>query len=62
MFSVRSMYLAALINNGYINKNKVLWKLTIPTKIKIVTWYLAKVLFGEFLAVAASLRIRSFPK
>lgn len=35
MFSVRSMYLAALINNGYINKNKVLWKLTIPTKIKI---------------------------
>jgi hypothetical protein len=40
-FSVRSMYLA-LINNGYIERNKFLWKLKMPLKIKIFMWYLLK--------------------
>ena len=33
-FPVRSMYLA-LINNGYIERNKFIWKLKMPLKIKI---------------------------
>ncbi|XP_066166986.1 uncharacterized protein [Oryza sativa Japonica Group] len=40
-FSVRSMYLA-LINNGCIDRNKFIWKLKIPLKIKIFIWYLLK--------------------
>jgi hypothetical protein len=35
------MYLA-LINNGYIEKNKIIWKLKMPLKIKIFMWYLLK--------------------
>ncbi len=35
------MYLA-LINNGYIERNKIIWKLRMPVKIKIFTWYLLK--------------------
>ena len=41
LFSVRSMYLA-LINNGYIEINKCIWKLKLPLKIKIFMWYLLK--------------------
>ena len=41
IFSVRSMYLA-LINNGYIERNKIIWKLKMPLKIKIFMWYLLK--------------------
>ncbi len=41
LFSVRSMYLA-LINNGYIDRNKCIWKLKMPLKIKIFMWYLLK--------------------
>jgi hypothetical protein len=40
-FSVRSMYLA-LINNGYIERNKIIWKLKMPLKIKIFMWYFLK--------------------
>ena len=40
-FCVRSMYLA-LINNGYIERNKIIWKLKMPLKIKIFMWYLLK--------------------
>ncbi len=40
-FSVRSMYLA-LINNGYIDRNKIIWKLKLPFKMKIFMWYLLK--------------------
>ena len=40
-FSVRLMYLA-LINNGYIERNKMIWKLKMPLKIKIFMWYLLK--------------------
>ncbi len=40
-FSVRSMYLA-LINNGYIERNKIIWKSKMPLKIKIFVWYLLK--------------------
>nr|AAP54409.2 hypothetical protein LOC_Os10g35080 [Oryza sativa Japonica Group] len=40
-FSVKSMYLA-LINNGYIERNKIVWKLKMPLKIKIFMWYLLK--------------------
>ena len=36
-FLVRSMYLA-LINNGYIDRNKFIWKLKLPLKIKIFMW------------------------
>lgn len=37
------MYLA-LINNGYIERNKIIWKLKMPLKIKIkiFMWYLLK--------------------
>ncbi len=35
------MYLA-LINNGYIDRNKCIWKLKMPLKIKIFMWYLLK--------------------
>lgn len=35
------MYVA-LINNGYIERNKIIWKLKIPLKIKIFMWYLLK--------------------
>jgi hypothetical protein len=41
LFSVKSMYLA-LINNGYIDRNKFIWKLKMPLKIKIFMWYLLK--------------------
>ncbi len=41
IFSVRSMYLA-LINNGYIERNKIIWKLKMTLKIKIFMWYLLK--------------------
>jgi hypothetical protein len=40
-FSVRSMYLA-LINNGYVERNKYIWKLKMPLKIKIFMWYFLK--------------------
>ncbi len=40
-FSVRSMYLE-LINNGYIERNKIIWKLRMSLKIKIFMWYLLK--------------------
>ncbi len=40
-FSVRLMYLA-LINNGYIERNKMIGKLKMPLKIKIFMWYLLK--------------------
>ena len=32
----------ALINNGYIERNKIIWKLKMPLKIKIFMWYLLK--------------------
>ena len=32
----------ALINNGYIERNKMIWKLKMPLKIKIFMWYLFK--------------------
>ncbi len=41
IFFVRSMYLA-LINNRYIERNKIIWKLKMPLKIKIFMWYLFK--------------------
>ncbi len=41
LFSMRFMYLA-LINNGYIVRNKCIWKLKLPLKIKIFMWYLFK--------------------
>ncbi len=41
MFSVRSMYLA-LITNAYDERNKYIWKLKMPLKIKIFIWYLLK--------------------
>jgi hypothetical protein len=28
----------ALINNGYIERNKMIWKLKMPLKIKIFMW------------------------
>ncbi|XP_066160362.1 uncharacterized protein [Oryza sativa Japonica Group] len=40
-FSVKSMYLAS-ISNGYIDRNKFIWKLKMPLKIKIFMWYLLK--------------------
>uniref|UniRef100_A0A0D9X511 Reverse transcriptase zinc-binding domain-containing protein n=1 Tax=Leersia perrieri TaxID=77586 RepID=A0A0D9X511_9ORYZ len=36
-FSVRSMYLA-LTNNGFRDRNRGLWKLKLPLKIKIFLW------------------------
>ena len=44
VFSVRSMYLA-LINNGNIERNKIIWRLKMPLKIKIFMWYLLEVAF-----------------
>jgi hypothetical protein len=40
-FSVHSMYLA-LISNGLIIRNTLIWKLKIPLKIKIFMWYIYK--------------------
>ena len=40
-FTVRTMYLA-LINNNYIERNKIIWKLRMPLKMKIFMWYLLK--------------------
>lgn len=40
-FSVRSIYLALIIN-GYIERNKIIWKLKICLKIKIFMLYLLK--------------------
>ena len=39
-FSVRSMYMALI--NGHIERNKFIWKLNMPLKIKIFMWYLLK--------------------
>jgi hypothetical protein len=40
-FSVHSFYLA-LINNGMVERNKVLWRLKVPLKIKKIMWYMYK--------------------
>jgi hypothetical protein len=40
-FSVHSMYLA-LINNGFVDTNKRMWKVRIPLKIKIFMLYMCK--------------------
>jgi hypothetical protein len=40
-FYVHSMYLA-LINNGFVDMNKRMWKVRIPLKIKIFMWYIYK--------------------
>jgi hypothetical protein len=40
-FSIHSMYLA-LINNGFVDTNKRMWKVRIPLKIKIFMWYIYK--------------------
>jgi hypothetical protein len=40
-FSVHSMYLT-LINNGFVDINKRMWKVRIPLKIKIFMWYMYK--------------------
>jgi hypothetical protein len=40
-FSVHSMYLA-LISNGVIIRNTLIWKLNISMKIKIFMWYIYK--------------------
>jgi hypothetical protein len=36
-FSIHSMYLA-LINNGMVIRNNIIWRLKIPLKIKIFMW------------------------
>ena len=41
LFSAHSMYLA-LINNGHIERNKYLWSLKMPLKIKIFMWYMSR--------------------
>jgi hypothetical protein len=40
-FTVHSLYLA-LINNGIVERNKVLCRLKIQLKIKIFMWYMYK--------------------
>jgi hypothetical protein len=40
-FSIHSMCLA-LISNGSIIRNTLIWRLKIPLKIKIFMWYLQK--------------------
>jgi hypothetical protein len=40
-FSAHSMYLA-LINNGMVIRNNMIWRLKIPLKIKIFIWYMYK--------------------
>jgi hypothetical protein len=40
-FSVHSTYLA-LINNGFVDTNRKMWKVRIPLKIKIFMWYVYK--------------------
>jgi hypothetical protein len=40
-FSVHSMYLA-LINNGTVIRNYIIWRLKISLKIKIFMWYMYK--------------------
>jgi hypothetical protein len=40
-FSVHSMYIA-LINNGMVIRNSMIWRLNILLKIKIFMWYMYK--------------------
>jgi hypothetical protein len=40
-FSIHSMYLA-LINNGFVDTNRKMWRVQIPLKIKIFMWYVYK--------------------
>jgi hypothetical protein len=40
-FFVHSLYLA-LINNGIVETNEVLWRLKAPLKIKMLMWYIYK--------------------
>ena len=42
-WSIHSLiYVFSFNNNGYIERNKINWKLKMPLKIKIFTWYLLK--------------------
>lgn len=41
LFTVCSMY-CAMICNGHVRQNKILWKLKLPLKTKIFMWYLKK--------------------
>jgi hypothetical protein len=41
IFTVHSMYLA-VINNGVVERNKMIWKFKMPLKIKIFMWYMYK--------------------
>lgn len=41
IFAVHSMYLA-VINNGVVERNTMIWKLKMPLKIKIFMWYMYK--------------------
>lgn len=41
IFTVHSMYLA-VINNGVVERNTMIWKLKMPLKIKIFMWYMYK--------------------
>ncbi len=41
VFSVRSIYLA-LINNGYIERNNIIWKLKMPLKVVLTKNNLAR--------------------
>jgi hypothetical protein len=41
IFTVHSMYLV-VINNGVVERNKMIWKLKMPLKIKIFMWYMYK--------------------
>jgi hypothetical protein len=36
---VHSLYLT-LINNGFVDTNKMLWKINVSLKIKIFMWYM----------------------
>jgi hypothetical protein len=40
-YSVHSLYLA-LINNGVVQRNTIVWKMRVPLKIKIFIWYIQK--------------------
>jgi hypothetical protein len=40
-YTVKSLSMA-LISNGVAHKNKQLWKLKIPLKVKIFMWYMRK--------------------
>jgi hypothetical protein len=41
LYYVHSLYMA-LINNGMVETNKIVWKIKIPLKIKIFMWYMQK--------------------